>query len=396
MKKVLLAVTSGIACYKALDVCSGLKKKGYDVTVIMSKNASKLISPLLFQILTGNKVHTELFSLEDTKVTHINLIKENDLVVIVPATLNIISKLACGINDDFISTTLSATDPYKTLIFPAMNTRMYEGFACKENLEKLRKYGFTIIEPDSGLLACGDTGKGKLPQVNDIIDEIVFNLEKINILKGKNILITAGGTKEKIDPVRYITNKSSGKMGYALARQAAFLGANVTLISTDTNLNIPNHLKTFIKVSSAEQMYNEVMNYHKNQDLIIMAAAVSDFKVKNYSEHKIKKSEMKELKLDLELNKDILFELSKIEPRDFILVGFAAESQNLKENALKKLKNKNLDYIIANDISNQAIGFDSDLNKVFIYDKELNESEIEINTKDIVAKSILINIFDKL
>ena len=185
-------------------------------------------------------------------------------------------------------------------------------------------------------------------------------------------------------------------MGYALARQAAFLGANVTLISTDTNLNIPNHLKTFIKVSSAEQMYNEVMNHHKNQDLIIMAAAVSDFKIKNYSEHKIKKSEMKELKLDLELNKDILFELSKIEPRDFTLVGFAAESQNLKENALKKLKNKNLDYIIANDILNQAIGFDSDLNKVFIYDKELNESEIEMNTKDIVARSILINIFDKL
>lgn len=395
MKKVLIAVTSGIACYKSIDICSELKKKGYNVTVIMSDNACKLLSPLLFQTITGNKVYSNLFSKEDIKVSHIELIKESELVVVVPATLNIIGKISNGIADDFISTALAASNPFKTLIFPAMNTRMYENPATQSNIKKLNEYGYTIIEPESGLLACGDSGKGKLPKVDTIVKEIIFNLEKTNLLSGKNILITAGGTKEAIDPVRFITNNSSGKMGYALARQASLLGANVTLISTDTNLDIPIHISKFIEVTSAEEMYNAVMNFSTSQDLIIKAAAVSDFKVKNYSENKIKKTEMTELRLDLELNKDILLELSKIEPRNFILAGFAAESQNLKDNAIKKLKNKNLDYIIANDISNKSIGFNSDINKVFIYDKNLKEIELNLDSKDNIAKLILLNIFKK-
>lgn len=394
MKNILLGVTSGIACYKALDLTSQLTKKGYNVTVMMSDNAKKLISPSLFQIISKNKVYCENFENDEINVYHIELIKNNDLVVVIPATLNIIGKLANGIADDFISTCLSVANPSKTLIFPSMNTRMYTNPVNNYNMKKLKEFGYNIIEADSGILACGDTGIGKLPKIDKILEIIEYELEKNEKLKNKSILITAGGTHEYIDPVRSITNNSSGKMGISLAKKAKLMGADVTLVLTNSNINIPNYIDKVIYVKTAQEMLDVVYKEKENVDTIIMAAAVSDFKVKNYSNEKIKKQDLKDdLKLELELNKDILLELSKNKERKYMLVGFAAESQNLIENAKLKLKKKNLDFIIANDISDKNIGFDSDYNKVCVIDKNLNEYYIDYNTKDIIAENILYTIF---
>ena len=394
MKNILLGVTSGIACYKALDLTSQLTKKGYNVTVMMSDNAKKLISPSLFQIISKNKVYYENFDNDEIDVYHIELIKNNDLVVIVPATLNIIGKLANGIADDFISTCLSVSKPDKTLIFPAMNTRMYTNPVNNYNMKKLKEFGYNIIEADSGVLACGDTGIGKFPKIEKIIESIEYQLESNEKLKNKSILITAGGTQEYIDPVRTITNNSSGKMGIALAKQAKLMSANVTLVITNKNIDIPTYIDNVIYVKTAQEMLNIVDKEKENVDTIIMAAAVSDFKVKNYSKEKIKKQDLKDdLKIELELNKDILSELSKNIEKKYMLVGFAAESQNLIENAKLKLKKKKLDFIIANDISDKNIGFNSDYNKVTIIDKNLIEYDLKYNTKDIIAKSILETIF---
>lgn len=394
MKNILLGVTSGIACYKALDLTSQLTKKGYNVTVMMSDNAKKLISPSLFQIISKNKVYYENFDNDEIDVYHIELIKNNDLVVIVPATLNIIGKLANGIADDFISTCLSVSKPDKTLIFPAMNTRMYTNPVNNYNMKKLKEFGYNIIEADSGVLACGDTGIGKLPKIEKIIESIEYQLESNEKLKNKSILITAGGTQEYIDPVRTITNNSSGKMGIALAKQAKLMSANVTLVITNKNIDIPTYIDNVIYVKTAQEMLNIVDKEKENVDTIIMAAAVSDFKVKNYSKEKIKKQDLKDdLKIELELNKDILSELSKNIEKKYMLVGFAAESQNLIENAKLKLKKKKLDFIIANDISDKNIGFNSDYNKVTIIDKNLIEYDLKYNTKDIIAKNILETIF---
>lgn len=394
MKNILLGITSGIACYKALDITSQLTKKGYNVTVMMSDNAKNLISPSLFQIISKNKVYYENFEKDEIDVYHIELIKNNDLVVIIPATLNIIGKLSNGIADDFISTCLSASDPNKTLIFPAMNTRMYTNPVNQYNMNKLKDFGYDIIEADTGFLACGENGIGKLPNIDKIIDYIEYRINKNENLKNKSILITAGGTKEPIDPVRTITNNSSGKMGISLAKEAKLMGANVTLISTKKDINIPSYIDKIIYVETTQEMLEAVNNEKDKMDAIIMAAAVSDFKIKNYSNQKIKKKDMNnDLKLELELNKDILIELSKNKKRKYLLVGFAAESQNLIENARLKLEKKDLDFIIANDISDKTIGFNSDYNKVCIIDKSLNEYEIKYNTKDIISKEILKTIF---
>ncbi|WP_073508280.1 bifunctional phosphopantothenoylcysteine decarboxylase/phosphopantothenate--cysteine ligase CoaBC [Streptobacillus notomytis] len=394
MKNIVIGVTSGIACYKALDVCSKLKKNNYNVSVIMSKNASKLISPLLFQTLTGNKVYINMFDKDETSVSHIEMAKNADLVCIIPATYNIIGKLSNGIADDFLSTFLAVCEPKKVIIFPAMNTRMYLNLILQTNLNNLLKHGYNIIQPITGLLACGDFGIGKLPDVDVIVDHIVFNIEKTENFKGKKIIITAGGTTENIDPVRHITNKSSGKMGYSLAKQAALQGADVILISTKRDLKVPNGVSKIIYVENANEMHTVLLNNIDEADYIFMVAAVSDFKIKNYSNNKIKKNQLKDLRLELELNVDILKEISKIKPRRFKLIGFAAESENIKENAKIKLVNKDLDYIILNDISNKYIGFNSDNNKVFIYDRNKNEIEIDENTKDFVAKEILFNIIN--
>lgn len=390
MKMVLIIVSSSIACYKAVDVCSSLKKLGYNVKVIMTKNATKMISPLIFETLTKNKVYVDMFCDKDSNyVSHIQLVKEASKVIVLPATANLIAKMANGIADDFASTALLVAKPKDIMVFPAMNTNMYENCITQKNISTLRNYGMSIIEPVTGHLACDDIGKGKLPGVDFVLDNIVFFLEKTNEYMNKNILITAGGTREKIDPVRYITNNSSGKMGYSLAKMASLMGANVTLVSTRRNLKLPVNLKEVIYCDSAQEMYDIVMSKKNNMDYIIKCAAVSDFKVKNVCDKKIKKDDMKEFKIDLELNKDILLELSKTENRHFTLVGFAAESNNIMENAKKKLKKKNLDYLILNDISDKSIGFNSDYNEVYVLNKNDEVKKIQKDTKDNIAKKIL-------
>lgn len=390
MKMVLIIVSSSIACYKAVDVCSSLKKLGYNIKVIMTKNATKMISPLIFETLTKNKVYVDMFCDKDSNyVSHIQLVKEASKVIVLPATANLIAKMANGIADDFASTALLVAKPKDIMVFPAMNTNMYENCITQKNISTLRNYGMSIIEPITGHLACDDIGKGKLPSVDFVLDNIVFFLEKTNEYMNKNILITAGGTREKIDPVRYITNNSSGKMGYSLAKMASLMGANVTLVSTRRNLKLPVNLKEVIYCDSAQEMYDIVMSKKKNMDYIIKCAAVSDFKVKNVCDKKIKKDDMKEFKIDLELNKDILLELSKTENRHFTLVGFAAESNNIMENAKKKLKKKNLDYLILNDISDKSIGFNSDYNEVYVLNKNDEVKKIQKDTKDNIAKKIL-------
>lgn len=390
MKMVLIIVSSSIACYKAVDVCSSLKKLGYNVKVIMTKNATKMISPLIFETLTKNKVYVDMFCDKDSNyVSHIQLVKEASKVIVLPATANLIAKMANGIADDFASTALLVAKPKDIMVFPAMNTNMYENCITQKNISTLRNYGMSIIEPVTGHLACDDIGKGKLPSVDFVLDNIVFFLEKTNEYMNKNILITAGGTREKIDPVRYITNNSSGKMGYSLAKMASLMGANVTLVSTIRNLKLPVNLKEVIYCDSAQEMYDIVMSKKNNMDYIIKCAAVSDFKVKNVCDKKIKKDDMKEFKIDLELNKDILLELSKTENRHFTLVGFAAESNNIMENAKKKLKKKNLDYLILNDISDKSIGFNSDYNEVYVLNKNDEVKKIQKDTKDNIAKKIL-------
>lgn len=390
MKMVLIIVSSSIACYKAVDVCSSLKKLGYNIKVIMTKNATKMISPLIFETLTKNKVYVDMFCDKDSNyVSHIQLVKEASKVIVLPATANLIAKMANGIADDFASTALLVAKPKDIMAFPAMNTNMYENCITQKNISTLRNYGMSIIEPVTGHLACDDIGKGKLPSVDFVLDNIVFFLEKTNEYMNKNILITAGGTREKIDPVRYITNNSSGKMGYSLAKMASLMGANVTLVSTRRNLKLPVNLKEVIYCDSAQEMYDIVMSKKNNMDYIIKCAAVSDFKVKNVCDKKIKKDDMKEFKIDLELNKDILLELSKTENRHFTLVGFAAESNNIMENAKKKLKKKNLDYLILNDISDKSIGFNSDYNEVYVLNKNDEVKKIQKDTKDNIAKKIL-------
>ncbi len=390
MKMVLIIVSSSIACYKAVDVCSSLKKLGYNIKVIMTKNATKMISPLIFETLTKNKVYVDMFCDKDSNyVSHIQLVKEASKVIVLPATANLIAKMANGIADDFASTALLVAKPKDIMVFPAMNTNMYENCITQKNISTLRNYGMSIIEPVTGHLACDDIGKGKLPSVDFVLDNIVFFLEKTNEYMNKNILITAGGTREKIDPVRYITNNSSGKMGYSLAKMASLMGANVTLVSTRRNLKLPVNLKEVIYCDSTQEMYDIVMSKKNNMDYIIKCAAVSDFKVKNVCDKKIKKDDMKEFKIDLELNKDILLELSKTENRHFTLVGFAAESNNIMENAKKKLKKKNLDYLILNDISDKSIGFNSDYNEVYVLNKNDEVKKIQKDTKDNIAKKIL-------
>lgn len=390
MKNILLAVSSGIACYKALDLCSLLKKDSYNVTVLMTEKATKLISPQLFQVISQNKVYYNLFDENDINVSHIDLTKKADLIIVVPATANIISKIASGIADDFVSTTILASNYSKLIIAPAMNTNMYNNPIVQDNLKKIEKLGASIINPDEGLLACGDIGIGKLADINRIKEYIDNKLMNEKVFENKKILITAGGTREYIDPVRFIGNSSSGKMGYALAEEAINLGADVTLISTTNLLKKPSGLKRYIEVNSADEMYEKCMELANSQDYIIKTAAVSDFKIKNYSNTKLKKENIQNnLNLELELNKDILLELSKIKNRKFKLIGFAAESDNLEFNALKKLERKNIDYIILNDISDKNIGFNSDFNKVTIYDRNKNKKELDLNTKKNIAKEIL-------
>ncbi|WBW94778.1 bifunctional phosphopantothenoylcysteine decarboxylase/phosphopantothenate--cysteine ligase CoaBC [Oceanirhabdus sp. W0125-5] len=365
-KTIVIGVAGGIAAYKALDVVSRLKKKDYDVHVIMTKSACEFVTPLSFQALSQNDVVYDMF--EEPKaweIQHISLAKKADLLLVVPATANIIGKIANGIADDMLSTTIMATKG-KVVFAPAMNVNMYDNPIVQNNISKLKNYGYGFIEPASGRLACGDVGKGKLADTELIAEKVHSLMYSNKDLIGKKILITAGPTISKIDPVRYITNHSSGKMGYEIAMEARDRGAEVTLVSGPTSLETPFGINV-IKVETNEEMFEAVMNNQMESDIIIKSAAVADYKPKKYSTQKIKKSD-DNLNIEFEKDTDILKELGRRKEHQ-ILVGFAAESENLIENALKKIEKKNLDYIIVNDISRKDIGFKSNENEAVLITK---------------------------
>lgn len=389
-KKVLLGVSGGIAVYKALDVISRLKKKGIEVKVIMTKSATEFVTPLSFQSLSENPVVIDMFDEPKAwEIQHISLAKWADLVVVVPATANIIGKVANGIADDMLSTTIMATKA-EVIFCPAMNTNMYENKIVQKNMATLKDLGYGFINPASGRLACGDIGRGKLENTGIIAEKIIKKLSsKSRDFEGKNVLVTAGPTIVPIDPVRYLTNRSTGKMGYEIAKEARDRGANVTLISGPTSLDIPTGVN-FIKVNTNEEMLNAVLDNFNDSNIVVKSAAVADFNVKEYSKEKIKKTDSN-LVIELERDKDILETLGK-QKTNQIIVGFAAESSNVIENAKAKLKRKNIDYIVANDITSNDTGFASDDNKITIISSLGDVISLDKMSKREVAK----NIFDMI
>ncbi len=385
-RTIVLGVTGGISIYKSLDLVSRLKKLSADVHVIMTDSAAKFVTPLTFQTLSQNLVLENTFqSIKYWEVEHISIAKKADLFVVAPATANIIGKIANGIADDMLTTTIMATKAEK-LIVPAMNTQMYLNPILQGNIKKLKDLGYHFMVPDSGYLACGDIGPGKLPPVETIEQEIIQYFNQHSDLQGKKILITAGPTREPIDPVRYITNHSTGKMGYAIAERAVRRGAQVTLISGPTHLKVPEGVQA-IFVNTSQEMYEKVLTQYKDNDIIIKSAAVSDYRPKIYSNKKIKKADH-DLVLTMERNKDIAYELGKIKEHR-ILVGFAAETHDLIENAREKMGRKNLDLIVANDLTLEGAGFAGDTNIIKIIDKEGQIKEYPKMTKTQVAEEIL-------
>ncbi|WP_339063235.1 bifunctional phosphopantothenoylcysteine decarboxylase/phosphopantothenate--cysteine ligase CoaBC [Fusobacterium animalis] len=382
MKNILLGVTGGIAAFKSASIVSLLKKKGYDVKVVMTKNATNIIGPLTLETLSRNRIYVDMWDTNPHyEVEHISLADWADIVLIAPATYNIIGKVANGIANDMLTTIISAVSIRKPVFFAlAMNVNMYENPILKENIDKLKSYGYRFIEVEEGLLACNYVAKGRMTEPEDIVAEIerydiYSKIENFNTaLKDKKVLITSGRTKENIDPIRYLSNNSSGKMGYSLAQAAIDLGAEVTLISGPTNLEIPKGLKSFISVESALEMYEKVNEYFRYTDIFIACAAVADYRPKEYKKEKIKKSDS-DLILELVRNPDILFEMGKKKDKQ-LLIGFAAETNDIKENALKKLEKKNLDFIVANNASTMG----NNTNTVEIIRK--NKTSIKINQKN--------------
>ncbi len=378
-RNVVLGITGGIAAYKACDIVSGLKKLNANVDVIMTQAATEFITPLTLQSISQNKVTVDMFeSPGDWEIGHISLAKKADLIVIAPATANIIGKLANGIADDMLSTTVMATKA-SILIAPAMNTNMYTNSIVQANIEKLKNNGVIFIAPETGRLACGDIGDGKLASVDTIVHQITKLLTRAKDFSGRKILITAGPTREAIDPVRFISNHSSGKMGYALAEAAVERGADVTLISGPVSLTKPNGLSSFIMVESAAEMHQAVMDCFQEMGIIIMTAAVGDFTPKWKSPEKIKKHDGG-LKIELEKTPDILSELGK-QKGDRILIGFAAETQKLLEYAGEKLVKKNLDFIVANDLTQKGAGFGVETNIVKIINRSGKVEELPLMSK---------------
>ncbi|MCF0147994.1 MAG: bifunctional phosphopantothenoylcysteine decarboxylase/phosphopantothenate--cysteine ligase CoaBC [Clostridium sp.] len=394
-KCVCIGVSGGIAVYKALDVVSALRKKDIDVRVIMTESATKFVTPLPFQSLSQNMVVTDMFAEPKAyEIQHISLAKRADVFLVAPATANIIGKVANGIADDMLSTTIMATRA-KVIFAPAMNTNMYEHPIVQENINKLKKLGYEFIEPASGVLACGDEGKGKLADVNTIVESVLDALDNKYAPKdllGKNVLISAGPTHSNIDPVRFITNRSTGKMGYFIAEEARDRGANVVLVSGPTNLTPPKGVKV-INITTNEEMKNAILDNYNNSDIVIKSAAVADYKIKHYSNEKIKKGD-NDLVLTFERDNDILKMLGEIKKHQ-ILVGFAAESNNVIENAKKKIISKNLDFIVANDITSSDTGFASDDNKVIILSRDGEEKHLEKMSKRKVASEIFETILRK-
>ncbi|NRG45629.1 bifunctional phosphopantothenoylcysteine decarboxylase/phosphopantothenate--cysteine ligase CoaBC [Bacillus sp. CRN 9] len=386
-KNILLCVTGGIAVYKAVALTSKLTQTGANVKVIMSESAMQFVTPLSFQALSRNDVYIDTFDEKDSKkIAHIDLADWADLILIAPATANIIGKLANGIADDMISTTLlAATSP--VWLAPAMNVHMYSHPAVMKNIDTLYQFGYRFVEPSEGYLACGYVGKGRLEEPEKIINHIAdfFDGSK-KVLKNKKVIVTAGPTREKIDPVRYLTNHSSGKMGYAIAEEAASLGADVSLVSGPVSIDAPAGVQ-LIKVESAEEMYQAVLSQYDNADIVIKTAAVADYKPKKVYKHKVKKKSGEEY-LELERTKDILFELGKRKNKQ-VLIGFAAETEKLDDYAIGKLEKKNADMIVANNVTAEGAGFGTDTNIVTLYKRNGSIDHLPLMSKHEVAAKIL-------
>ncbi len=387
-KTILIGITGGIAAYKIYELIRMYKKNGFNVKVITTQNAMNFVSELTLTTLSNNEIYTDNFDMKEYKPEHISLCDEGDILVIAPATANTISKIANGICDNLL-TSIACAFNKPIYIAPAMNTNMWNNSIIQENIQNLKNLGVNILEPESGYLACGTNGNGRLCSIDKIYTKTINDFNKSNLLKDKTIVITAGGTIEKIDPVRYISNFSSGKMGLALANVAHSMGAKVELISTFKTTQ--PYKTTFVE--SADDMYKEVNNSLQNADCVIMAAAVADYKFENYSEQKMKKTSEDKITLTMVKNPDILKEISNKNTTAKI-VGFCAESENLIDNAKIKIKNKGCDYLVANDISRKDIGFSSDENEIYILDKDLNIKHFEKDTKQNIAKNILEYIFE--
>jgi len=384
-KKILIGITGSIAAYKIASLVSLLIKRKVDVHVIMTNNATKFISPLTFETLTGNKVHTDTFDLSpDQSIHHITLVKNCDLFLIAPATANIIAKIVHGIADDMLTSTFIAYNG-KKMVSPAMNYIMFENQINQDNIKLCEKYGIKVIEPAEGRLACGDTGKGKLPEPEFLLNEIIYEIGYKKDLNGKKILITAGPTQEALDPVRYLTNHSTGKMGYAIAKVASNRGADVILISGPVNIPVPNHVK-IINIVSAKDMFEAVKKEYMNCDIIIKSAAVADYRPKFYNEDKLKKKDG-ELNIELEKTDDILKYLGENKKEGQILVGFSMETTNLIENSKEKLVKKNLDMIVANNLKDKGAGFGTDTNLVTLITKKENK-KLPLMSKEKVGEEI--------
>ena len=385
MKNILIGVCGGIAAYKTANIISKLKKKGHNVKIIMTENATKIITPLTLETLSRNKVVVDMWDINrGYEVEHISLADWADVMLIAPATYNIVGKVANGIADDMLSTVISACTKPKYFAL-AMNVNMYENPILKENIEKLKKYeNYYFIEADEGFLACNVNAKGRLKNEDDIVEILEESFaETEKSLLGKKVLITAGRTEEPIDPVRYLSNNSSGQMGYSLASQAVKMGAEVTLVSGPTNLDIPKGLKEFVRTRTAMEMYEAVMERFDNMDMAVACAAVADYKPKVCAKEKIKKKEG-DLIIELDRNPDILFNMGQKKNQQ-VLVGFAAETENILENALGKLKKKNLDMIVAND----AHVMRSMNNAVTIIKKDGTQVPIDEKSKKELASDIL-------
>jgi len=390
---VVVGVCGGIAAYKVADVVSRLKKQGAEVNVIMTKNATSFVAPLTFQSLSQNYVVTDMFDEPKTwEVEHISLAKKADVFLIAPATANVIGKMAHGIADDMLTTTVMATRG-KVVIAPAMNTNMYLNETVQENMTYLKNKGCVFVDPETGRLACDDVGVGKFAKPEDVVQKVIEVAAHSADLKGRKVIITAGPTQEAIDPVRYITNHSSGKMGYAIAEAALKRGAQVILVSGKTHIQPPRGVE-MVAVVSSQDMYEAVMGRYEECDIIIKAAAVADYRPKVKAGIKVKKTD-DDMQIELTRNKDIAKELGQLKG-DRILVGFAAETNDVLENAQKKIEKKNLDMIVANDLTKEGAGFGTDTNIVTLIDNKGKQDQLSKMTKQQVAERIIDKIIDLL
>lgn len=395
-KKITLFVTGSIAVYKSLILTRLLVKNNNDVQVVMTEAAQKFVTPLAFQTLSKHRVVTDDFSSDDPKsIPHVKLADETDLAIVAPATANTIAKMADGIADNVVNATLLVTAS-PIFVIPAMNNHMFNNFATQNNLTRLASAGIHVMTPETGFLAEGYSGQGRMPEPETILNWVMSSYQPVpTALTGKKVVVTAGGTREPLDPVRYLTNHSSGKMGYAIAHAAQLAGAEVTLISANSSLQIPNHVR-LIKVETAADMLTAVQKAFQSADVLIMSAAIADFRPAHVADRKIKKStDNQRMTLDLIRNPDILETVGQTKQKDQVMIGFAAETNDLIMNAQKKIKAKNLDMIVANDVSKKTIGFNSDNNQVTFLFANGDQIKTDVESKQQIANRLVRLIADK-